>query len=57
MTLGARVKRLLLDKFGSLRCRHEWALVLYRDRMFLRCPSCGAETQGFRIGLEKRPCH
>lgn len=58
MTLRGRLKQLVIDKIGALRCGgrhgHDWSLCFYRDRWFLRCCSCGAETQGFRIGKEAR---
>lgn len=59
MTFGARLKRLLIDKVGALRCGgrhgHDWSLMFHRQRWFLRCANCGAETQGFVIGLPKDP--
>lgn len=44
-----RLTELLMEKFGSLRCDHPWALVAYRGRLFLQCPDCGARTVGFRV--------
>ena len=47
---GERLKELLVEKFGSLTCRHEpLTLVAFRGRMFLRCTDCGFETEGFRV--------
>lgn len=45
----ARVRELLVEKFGHLRCTHAWMLLTYRGSMFLRCTNCGAESQGFRV--------
>lgn len=47
---GARLKELLVEKFGSLTCRHRaLGLVILRERMFLRCDDCGFETEGFTV--------
>jgi len=45
-----RVRELLIAKFGSLRCRHRsWSVVIAKDRLYLRCNCCGAETEGFKV--------
>jgi hypothetical protein len=41
-----RIVRLALAKIGRLACRHAFTIVQRRDRLFLRCPSCGAESPG-----------
>lgn len=44
-----RIRELLMEKFGSLKCRHAYALITFRGYMFLRCSVCGAESEGFRV--------
>lgn len=44
-----RLVELLIAKFGSLKCRHSYSLVMDGSRMFLRCDSCGTETEGFKV--------
>jgi len=43
--------RLALQKLGQVFCRHSFLLIQQRHpaRLFLRCPSCGAETEGFTV--------
>lgn len=52
-TPSQRLKELLIAKFGSLKCRHTYVLMLHQGRMFLRCDSCGTETEGFRVATER----
>ncbi len=33
-------------KLGQAFCRHTPVLVPHRDRLFIRCDSCGAESPG-----------
>ncbi len=40
------IVHLALAKVGQLACRHSFSIVQCRDRLFLRCPSCGAESPG-----------
>lgn len=52
------IVRLALKKIGRAVCPHSFALVQHRRRLFLRCPACGAETEGFAVGdrpPQKRP--
>jgi hypothetical protein len=48
------MKRLVLAKLGQLTCRHAYVLIAQRHRLFLRCPICGAESEGFQLGVPKR---
>ncbi len=43
--------QLALQKLGQVFCRHSFLLIQQRHpaRLFLRCPSCGAETEGFTV--------
>jgi hypothetical protein len=51
------IVRLALTRIGRALCPHSFALIQHRRRLFLRCPECGAETEGFAIGdgPKKRP--
>lgn len=57
-TLAARAKanpgppklHLLLQRLGQATCRHTYMLTPLKDRLILRCSSCGRETCGFTIG-------
>ena len=51
------IVRLALRKIGRVLCSHSFALIQQRRRLFLRCPECGAESEGFAIGdaPKKRP--
>lgn len=44
-----RLKELLIEKFGSLRCRHDYRLMSLRGALWLECFDCGARTEGFRV--------
>ncbi|HVL65775.1 MAG TPA: hypothetical protein VM364_00805 [Vicinamibacterales bacterium] len=44
-----RVVRLAVEKVGQATCRHTYALVIFRGRMFLRCSACNRETRGFVV--------
>jgi hypothetical protein len=44
-----RVRELVMEKLGSLRCRHAYTLVTFRGVLFLRCTVCGAESEGLRV--------
>lgn len=44
-----RLMELLVARFGSLKCRHTYVLVIKGGRMFLRCDRCPHETEGFRV--------
>jgi hypothetical protein len=48
--LATNLVQLALKKLGMLMCRHAFVLVQHRSRLFLRCDSCGAESQGFTVG-------
>ena len=64
VSTGGRLKQIVLSKIGSLRCGgrhgHSYALISFIDRktrherMFLQCSVCGAETEGFRLGMTPR---
>jgi hypothetical protein len=44
-----RFKELLMEKFGSLRCNHDYRLMKFRGHMWLQCDACDARTEGFRV--------
>jgi hypothetical protein len=44
------IVRLALTRIGRALCPHSFALIQHRRRLFLRCPECGAESEGFAIG-------
>lgn len=46
---------LALRKAGQLMCCHSFLLQQHRERLFLRCCHCGAESRGFRV--EDRVSH
>lgn len=48
-TPSQRLVELLVSKFGSLKCRHTYVLMIHQSRMFLRCDQCGLESEGFRV--------
>jgi hypothetical protein len=44
-----QARRLWLRKVGPRPCVHVFQIVIFRDRMFLKCDYCPAETEPFRI--------
>lgn len=47
--VNAPIVQLAVRKVGLWSCRHTYALVPFRGRLFLRCSSCGQETQGLVV--------
>jgi hypothetical protein len=46
---NTRLVRVALEKIGRALCRHAFVLVQQRDRLFLRCDACGAESPGISV--------